>query len=61
MTKSGYPEKLPPSTDGLIEVALRIAEKRKAILNEMPAALQSNDDKQLKKLALQLCGIEADD
>jgi len=61
MTKSGYPEKLPPSTDGLIEVALQIAEKRKAILNEMRAALQSNDDKKLKKLALQLCGIEADD
>ena len=61
MTKSGYPEKLPPSTDGLIEVALQIAEKRKVILNEMRAALQSNDDKKLKKLALQLCGIEADD
>ena len=61
MTKSCYPEKLPPSTDGLIEAALRIAEERQAILNEMRAALQSNDDKELKKLALQLCGIEADD
>jgi uncharacterized protein YpiB (UPF0302 family) len=43
---------------GLVDAALDIAKKRKDVLRDLRAALQTHDTEEALKLARQLCGLE---
>jgi len=45
---------------GIIETALKVAEERRIILEQLREALLSNDIDALKRLASRLCGLEDD-
>ena len=49
-----WPDGVPP---GLLDAAIEIAEKRKAILEELRAALISDDLVKIKRHARRLCGL----
>ena len=50
----------PSFNIGIIETALKVAEERRIILEQLREALLSNDIEALKRLASRLCGLEDD-
>ena len=45
---------------GIIETALKVAEERRIILEQMREAILSDNIEALKRLASMLCGLEDD-
>jgi len=50
----------PSFNIGIIETALKVAEERRIILEQLRDALLSDDTETVKRLASKLCGLEDD-
>ena len=51
----------PESSEGIIEVALKIARNRRETLDKIRSAFSRNDKVEVLRLAKELCGIKDDE
>jgi hypothetical protein len=61
MAKILKPDNNQPSTDGMIDAALDIAEHRRDTLRRLRAALKDKNVAEVFQAAEELCGISHDD